>query len=105
MTDPTTSFSETDGYIAKLDSSGNLIWQKKIGTIDDDRGCVARITLDQQNIYLQQSLDTVVSIGDAPMPNYVGKLDNNGNFIWRTFLMDPINRIFGVFAKWTINQL
>ncbi|MBK7440983.1 MAG: hypothetical protein IPI65_05490 [Bacteroidetes bacterium] len=97
LTDPTTSFSETDGYIAKLDSSGNLIWQKKIGTIDDDRGCVARITLDQQNIYLQQSLDTVVSIGDAPMPNYVGKLDNNGNFIWRTFFNGPYKQdIWGI---------
>ncbi|HRF75160.1 MAG TPA: hypothetical protein PLB46_01225 [Chitinophagales bacterium] len=97
LTDPTTSFSQTDGYLAKLDSSGNLIWQKKIGTPDDDNGCIARITFDQQNIYLQQSLDTVVSIGDAPMPDYVGKLDYNGNFIWRTFFNGPYKQdIWGI---------
>ena len=97
LTDPTTNLTEGDGYLAKLDSSGNLIWQKKIGTPDDDHGCIARITLDQQNIYLQHSIDTIVSIGDAPMPDYVGKLDNNGNFIWRTFFNGPYKQdIWGI---------
>ena len=58
---------------------------------------IARITLDQQNIYLQHSNDTIVSIGDAPMPDYVGKLDNNGNFIWRTFFNGPFKQdIWGI---------
>ncbi len=97
LTDPTTNLTEGDGYLAKLDSSGSLIWQKKIGTPDDDNGCIARITIDQQNIYLQHSIDTIVSIGDAPMPDYVGKLDNNGNFIWRTFFNGPFKQdIWGI---------
>lgn len=97
LTDPTTAFSETDGYLAKLDSLGNLIWQKKIGTPDDDNGCIARITEDEENIYLQQSIDTTFNLGDAPMPDYVGKLDNNGNFIWRTFFNGPYKQdIWGI---------
>lgn len=89
ITDPTTAFSETDGYLAKLDSLGNLIWQKKIGTTEDDAGILVRISEDENNLFIKQSIDTLVNVGDEMEPDYVGKLDNNGNFIWRTFFNGP----------------
>ena len=97
LTDPTTNFSETDGYLAKLDSSCNIIWQKKIGTTEDDAGILVRIFKDQQNLFLKQSIDTLVNEGDEMEPDYIGKLDNNGNFIWRTFFNGPFKQdIWGI---------
>lgn len=96
-TDPTISLSEGDGYLTKLDSSGNIIWQKKIGTTEDDAGILVRIFKDQQNLFLKQSIDTLVNEGDEMEPDYIGKLDNNGNFIWRTFFNGPYKQdIWGI---------
>lgn len=89
----------TDKFIAKYDSSGNFIWAKKCGSIDDDGGGLfERLVLDTLgNIYLgfsfggnlvpQTSKDTffyeqmfVVSFGKGDY--LLAKISPDGNPIW-----------------------
>ncbi|MDP2175965.1 MAG: SBBP repeat-containing protein [Bacteroidota bacterium] len=86
-----TSHGMTDIFVLKLDASGNYLWAKRFGGLENDIG--TSITLDATgNIYttgiFRGSVDfdpglSVVeynSIGDYDI--FISKLDSKGNFIW-----------------------
>jgi len=72
-------YGSTDYGVIKLDSSGNLLWQKKIGGISTDSGRAIAVDGDG-NVYCngQQASDSS-GINDYG----VIKLDTNGNILWQ----------------------
>jgi len=80
-----------DISILKLDSSGNFIWAKSMGSTGYDMG--TSITLDNQgNVYTTGSFQGRVDFDPGPDSSYliatgnddifIQKLDANGNFLW-----------------------
>ena len=87
-----TSNGLDDVFIQKLDSSGNLVWAKSIGSSGDDQGFAIAID-SSNNLYTSgyfedtvnfntdsAGLDNLISNGDRDI--FIQKLDKNGNFIW-----------------------
>ncbi len=86
-----TSAGESDIFIVKLDSSGNLTWAKQIGGATNDAGNA--ITIDiHGNVYITGSFEGTVdfdpgtgvyNLAALTSDNaFVEKLDANGNFVW-----------------------
>lgn len=94
--DPDTSVSnlipngEGDIFILNLDSSGNFIWAKGLGSTGFDEG--RSITVDKNNIYVTGdyigNVDFDPGSGTSFLPSFSGinsfiqKLDLNGNLLW-----------------------
>ncbi len=80
-----------DGFAAKFDSSGNLVWNTFLGTISND--AASHILLDDSgNIYVFGSSvwswgTPLAEPGDGSGGAFLVKLDNDGNLIWNTFLV------------------
>jgi hypothetical protein len=82
----------TDAFVARLNSSGNLIWNTFLGGLGWDGG--PAIAVDGSgNIYVAgRSNDTwgaPLQAHNAPGVNYDGwaaRLNSSGNLIWNTFL-------------------
>jgi hypothetical protein len=77
--------SNTDAYIQKVDSNGNLIWAKKFGGSSYDKGI--GIALDNSgNIYTTGyyigNISSPVLTGYGNRDIYVLKLDPSGNVLW-----------------------
>jgi hypothetical protein len=80
-----------DAFVAKLNSSGALLWNTFLGSADSDSG--VRITVgagSSPNVYLVG--DSLATWGDPKNPHagdweaFAAKLDNNGTLVWNTFL-------------------
>jgi len=77
---------EKDGYVARMDSSGNVKWIKKIGGPGNDG--ILEITTDNlNNIYLTGYFSDSINIDGTVLNNpvmdvLIAKLDENGNLIW-----------------------
>ncbi len=87
-----TSSGFSDIFIANLDSNGNFIWAKQIGSTNSDSGLSIKIDSDN-NIYTTGQYKGVVDFdpgtgvfnlsGSLSRWNtYISKLDGLGNFIW-----------------------
>jgi hypothetical protein len=87
-----TSSGGFDTYFGKYDTSGNLIWMKKIGGPGVDIGAPGGITIDNlNNIYIagnagvncdyDPNAGTVTHIMNGTTDWFVAKYDNNGNHI------------------------
>ncbi len=99
----TVNGTNSDGFVAKLDSSGNLLWNTFLGGTGVDSG--SGLALDGSgNIYVSArggttSWGTPVRPHDpgANVDAYVAKLGSNGNLLWNTFLggsgNDDANRL------------
>ena len=79
----------SDAYVAKLDASGNLIWNTFLGGSGNDYGFSIALNGDG-NIYVSGYSSTTWG---APRRAYSGgedafaaKLDVSGNLLWNTFL-------------------
>jgi hypothetical protein len=81
-----------DIFVSKLDSNGNFVWAKSIGSTGYDRGQGIAIDADS-NIYITgtfsetvdfdpslSGVSNLVSAGNDDI--FVSKLDSNGNFVW-----------------------
>ncbi|MFI5203753.1 MAG: SBBP repeat-containing protein [Flavobacteriales bacterium] len=90
-----TSTGWSDIFICKLDSSGNFIWAKQMGGVNNDYS--RHIVSDNSNnMYTTGSFDltadfdpgvgtfNLVSAGGYDV--FISKLDSSGNFIWATRL-------------------
>ena len=78
-----------DGFAAKLDSNGNLIWNTFLGGAGNDEAF--GIALDATgNLYLAGYSDTTwgspVRAYGGYFEGFAAKLDSNGNLVWNTFL-------------------
>ena len=88
--------AESDAFVAKLDSSGNLIWNTFLGGSGSDGG--NGVTVDRSgNVYVAgQSSAAYISgqinatwgspVGVYTVGGFVAKLTNDGNLAWNTFL-------------------
>jgi len=86
-----TSSGGDDIFILKLDVSGNFVWAKRMGGIDNDSGVDIKVD-DTGNIYstgeFRGSVDfdpnggvfNLTSSGSRDI--YISKLDSSGNFVW-----------------------
>jgi len=80
-----------DAFVAKLDSSGSLVWNTFMGSAEYyDYG--DGIAVDGSgNVYVTGgSLATwglpVNAFGDGPLDAFVAKLDSSGSLVWNTFM-------------------
>lgn len=81
-----------DGFISKLNSSGNFVWAKKFGSAGEEAG--NSIVLDAlNNIYVTGAFSTTVDFDPDPTNTlfltssgladiFVLKLDVSGNYLW-----------------------
>ncbi len=84
-------YGNFDAYLAKYDSSGNLLWVNDIGGTDADKAYHTVID-DSDNIYivggfmsnnLRLSTTDSIPLTSAGNQNFfLAKYDKNGNFIW-----------------------
>lgn len=86
-----TSLPTWDGFIVKYDTSGNVVWAKKFGGTNDDRG--SDIAVDaQHNCYVAGWFDStnffidgVTLTNSSPAGNsslFVAKFDASANLLW-----------------------
>lgn len=102
----TLSATYPDGFILKLNSTGNFIWAKQIGGPQDDS--VLDFEFDNTgNIYAVGSFSSSIDLDPGPatysvnaagdVDGYIVKLDASGNFIWAGktsgFTADAISQI------------
>ncbi|HYW73750.1 MAG TPA: Calx-beta domain-containing protein [Pyrinomonadaceae bacterium] len=85
-----------DVFVAKLDSSGNLIWNSFVGGSAGDSG--GALTLDGSgNIYVtgasQAAWGAPARAFGGPGNTFVAKLDSSGNLVWNTFLGGTDNEL------------
>ncbi len=79
-----------DSFAAKLDSSGNLIWNTFLGSSDFDASIGVVAVDGSGNVYVAGfsyatwGLPVRAYTGDSDV--FTAKLDTNGNLIWNTFL-------------------
>jgi len=85
-----TSKGYNDIFISKLDSSGNFVWAKQMGSIFGDSGYAIAVDSDG-NVFTTGSFsDTCDFDPNAGVSNrttlvegiFISKLDTNGNFVW-----------------------
>lgn len=110
------SSGAADIFIQKLDSSGNFLWARSMGSSGDDQGFALALD-DSNNVYTSGYFEGTVdfdpdSVGTFNLSSngdqdiFIQKLDSNGNFIWteaiggtgfdqtRTMLVDSKGSIF-----------
>lgn len=100
-----TSIGNYDIFIAKYDTSGNLLWIKQIGDKYYNGGNYI-VTDSEDNFYLVGNFKEAISIGDtllicySPDENsvnvFIAKFDNNGNFIWAKKIGSYIDGVGGI---------
>lgn len=79
-----------DGYVGKIDKTGNLLWIKKFGGAGFDMVRDLRLTASGDLLvtgYFQRTMDlgggVAVTLSDTTdQAAYVARIDNNGNAIW-----------------------
>ncbi|WP_247235650.1 SBBP repeat-containing protein [Telluribacter sp. SYSU D00476] len=78
-----TSLGDSDMFIAKYNSSGDVVWSKKVGETGEDTGY--GITVDNGgNIYVTGGLTKVPSDNSSSRPGtvYIAKLSGTGDVQW-----------------------
>ena len=76
------SANALDGYLVKLDTNLNVIWEKHYGSMQPDQFVLIEKSIDNQSFYCAGvTNNTTVNngIGDA----YLVKIDTSGNIIWQ----------------------
>ena len=81
------SSGDTDIFVTKLDSNGNVEWNQKLGgTLSDN---ATGITLDKAgNTYITGEFEGTSTFGNITLTSngdtdaFVAKLDNSGNIVW-----------------------
>ncbi len=86
-----TSAGISDVFVHKMDTSGNFVWVKSFGGIDNDEGATIRLDING-NIYTTGNFKGIVDfdpgIGTANLNSsgqngiFIQKMDALGNFIW-----------------------
>jgi hypothetical protein len=78
-----------DVFVAKLDSSGNILWNTFLGSMNSEENSAIEID-GSGNIYVTGltlgSWGKPISLYSGGADAFAAKLDNNGNLLWNTFL-------------------
>lgn len=86
---PIESAGGWDVFLFALDPAGKLLWTKRFGDADDQRG--ADLAVDAQgNVVLTGTFSGTIDFGEGPLSTtggfdadvFVAKLDSNGNPLW-----------------------
>ncbi len=81
--------ASADAFVAKLDSSGNLIWNTFLGGSGSDVGFAIAVD-GSGNVYVAghstSTWGSPVITYTAGIDAFAAKLDSSGNLIWNTFL-------------------
>lgn len=79
--------SARDAYIAKYDTSGNIIWVTPFGSTGNDHSWDIDVT-PEDNIYITGNFENTVQFGSSQLTSqgatdvFMARLDSEGNFIW-----------------------
>jgi hypothetical protein len=80
---------DRDGFLAKLDSSGNLVWNTFMGSAGSDVG-YAIAAGGSGNLYVEgyspATWGTPVNAHAGGFDAFVAKFDSSGNRLWNTFM-------------------
>lgn len=90
-----TSAGERDPFIAKLDSDGDFVWARSIGSANDELGWTVKADASG-NIYASGIYEGTLDVDPGPATfnlttsggrdSYILRLDSNGDFVWgKTF--------------------
>ena len=83
--------SQLEGYVVKLDSSGDLVWAKQLGGTNSDASRYMAINSNGEVFItgtfrgtadLDPGLSTSNFVSNGSDDVFIVKLDRNGNFIW-----------------------
>jgi hypothetical protein len=88
---------DLEGFLAKFDAVGNLLWFRNFGTPEEDR--LADVYADRfGNIYTTGYSDaTVLPLPtEGSSPNLVIKYDPNGNLLWIRRVGQPFDNLGGL---------
>jgi hypothetical protein len=87
VTSPLTSYGGTDGFLIKIDSSGNHVWSKALGSSSDDQATSVRLDY-QGNVIVSGFFRTTGNFGGINLTSngsadvFVAKFSSAGNTIW-----------------------
>lgn len=87
VTAPLTSFGGTDGFLIKIDSSGNHLWSKSLGSSSDDQATSVRFD-NQGNVIVSGFFRTTGNFGGVSLTSsgsadvFVAKFSSAGNTLW-----------------------
>ncbi|MBL0050130.1 MAG: SBBP repeat-containing protein [Bacteroidetes bacterium] len=93
---PTITFGATtlnnaglkDMYVVKYDSSGNVVWAKSAGGIDEDFGYSISVDINGNSYITGWFRSPTITFGPTTLTNagnddiYIVKYDTNGNVVW-----------------------
>lgn len=88
----------SDSFIAKLDPSGNLVWVKQFGSIDDDEAY--DVTIDEDGFvyvagFFAGSMGSMSTAGDTDV--YVAKFSGDGDIVWiRQYGSSSLDFAYGI---------
>jgi predicted secreted protein len=87
----TSSVGNEEAFLTKWDKDGNLVWQRKIGGVENDR--YYAITHDGSHIYCTGRDGTTPS----SVNGFINKWDESGNLIWQKKIVGAgIDRFYGI---------
>lgn len=86
------STDSQDALVVKLDgASGDLIWQRSLGTASVPERANDVVTDPEGNVYLS---GPVVGIGNGGDATFIHKFDPNGNPVWQRVWVVPDNNVW-----------
>lgn len=93
--------AKQDVFVAKLDTSGNLVWMTFLGGAETDAG--TGVAVDAVgNVYVSGNSGapwgSPVRPFDFGVDTFAAKLDGSGNLVWNTFLGGRFNDLAGGIA-------
>ena len=87
VTSSLSSYGGTDGFLIKIDSSGNHVWSKSLGSSSDDQATSVRLDF-QGNVVVSGFFRTTGNFGGINLTTtgsadvFVAKFSSAGNTIW-----------------------
>ena len=82
----------SDIFLAKYDSSGNVVWANRYGSANNEHTNVLKVS-DSGNLYLAGTYQTDIPINSVTLldsNNFIAKFNNNGTPLWADNMNRPL---------------